>query len=90
MLILHFFCSFDPRPEGARFKEIVRILQSVSAELREIDEVLTVENLIAVGLIEGDQSIELVGVPKVVPMRQVRRKASILPPVGGVQSASGL
>lgn len=90
MLILHFFCSFDPRPEGARFKEIVRILQSVSAELREIDEVLTVENLIVVGLIEGDQSIELVGVRRVVPMRQVRRKASILPPVGGVQSGFGL
>lgn len=73
-LTLRFLYSFDSQLEESRFKEIVRVLHAVPTEYR-IDEVLTDENFVVVGLIDRDRSIGLVGVLKTAPVRQVRRRA---------------
>lgn len=60
------------------------------AELRKINEVFTDDNLIAIRLMERGQSIWLMGVPRVVQVRQSGRRAPVVPPIEGAQSAHGV
>ncbi|WP_213082978.1 hypothetical protein, partial [Escherichia coli] len=69
------FTAVISRPEGEYFKEIVRVLQEVPNEVRDIDSVLTNRNLRIVGLIERNPSIRLEGTLRAVSKKRMKRKA---------------
>ena len=61
---MFFLAAIISRPDGGRYRNIIRSLQEVPSDLRHIDLVLTDDNLRMLGLIETNQSIVVEGLVK--------------------------
>ena len=74
---MFFLAAIISRPDGGRYRNVIRSLQEVPSDLRHIDLVLTDDNLRTLGLIETNQSIVVEGFVKSAPKAKKRTGVAI-------------